>query len=404
MASGEFESTTENAALVDALRRRIEAEGPITFHDYMETVLYHPQHGYYASREPMGHQGDYLTSPEVHPMFGALAGKQLAQLWHVMGDPATFDIVEQGAGTGRLAHDLLRWASRRDPPFFAATRYRIVEISASLRERQQQTLRALPDLRDGQVEWLDALPDAIEGVVLTNELLDSFPVHRVTMGASPGPTDLSPNPFPTREGAPGLLEIYVTYANGRFVEELRAPSTPRIEQYFAEIGLLPSEGCSAEVNLHAVDWMASVAQRLRRGFVLTFDYGYEASELYAPWRREGTLMCFYRHNPSSDPYARIGKQDMTAHVDFTTLRRTGEQHRLETAGVTTQARFLSALGIGAALDEVAKEAPGALEEYYARRRAVQELIDPAGLGRIRALAQRKRVPEAPLLGFADGEG
>ena len=287
-----------------------------------------------------------------------------------MGEPATFDIVEQGAGTGRFAHDVLRWASRREPAFFAATRYRVVEISASLRERQQQTLAALPGSR---VEWLDELPDAIDGVVLTNELLDSFPVHRVA----------------TQDSLP--REVYVSCKAGQFGEDLREPSTPRLIGYFAALGIQPSAGCTVEVNLHSVDWMAEVASKLQRGFVLTFDYGYEAAELYAPWRTDGTLMCFYQHNPSYDPYARVGKQDMTAHVDFTSIKRAGEEHGLAVAGFTTQSRFLANLGIGGAIEEVAKESPGALEEYYARRRAVTELIDPAGLGRIRVLAQRKGV-------------
>jgi SAM-dependent MidA family methyltransferase len=399
---GEFESTTDNPALVDVLRKRVESEGAITFHDYMETALYHPQFGYYASRQPMGREGDYLTSPEVHPMFGGLVGKQLAEMWRAMGEPAAFDVVEQGAGTGRLAHDLLRWASRREPAFFAATRYRIIEISASLRERQQDTLAALPDLRDQQIEWLDELPDAIEGVVLTNELLDSFPVHRV-IDLTPGPeTDLPPSPLP--KGMGNLSEVYVSYEDEQFVEELRAVSTPRLADYFAEIGIRPSAECTVEVNLHAIDWMAEVATKLRRGFVLTFDYGYEARELYAPWRRDGTLMGFYLHNPSNDPYARIGKQDMTAHVDFTSIKRAGEERGLSVAGFTTQARFLANLGIGAAVGEVAKEEPGALEEYYARRRAVTELIDPAGLGRIRVLAQRKGVEESTPTGFSSGDG
>ena len=147
--------------------------------------------------------------------------------------------------------------------------------------------------------------------------------------------------------------------------------------------------------------MTQASQALRRGFVLTFDYGYPAEELYAPWRRDGTLLCFYRHNASADPYARAGKQDMTAHVDFTTLQRVGRERGLETAGFTTQARFLANLGIGAGVDAVAKESREALEEYYARRRAVQELIDPAGLGRIRVLAQRKGVDAAELQGFRD---
>ena len=158
------------------------------------------------------------------------------------------------------------------------------------------------------------------------------------------------------------------------------------------------------MNLHAIDWIQNVAAALQRGFVLTLDYGYPAEELYAPWRRDGTLLCFYRHNASNDPYARIGKQDMTSHVDFTTLLRVGEAHRLETAGFTTQARFLANLGIGEAVEAVAAESPEALEEYYARRRAVQELMDPAGLGRVRVLLQRKGVPTMELAGFRDGDG
>ena len=382
-AEGDFEPATENAALVELLRRRIEATGPITFHDFMETVLYHPQLGYYATRQPMGREGDYLTSPEVHPIFGALLAKQLFQFWELLGRPEHFDLVEQGAGSGLLARDMLRWASRREPEFFQSMRYRIVEISPSLRRRQEETLGAALDASQ-KVEWLDELPDAIEGCVLSNELLDSFPVHRVA----------------SENGE--LTEIYVSYRDGRFVEERRAPSTERIAAYFTALGLAPGDGCAAEVNLHALDWMERVARSLRRGFALTFDYGYEAAELYAPWRRDGTLLCFYRHNASADPYARAGKQDMTAHVDFASLQRAGRERGLETAGFTTQARFLANLGIGAGVDAVAKESREALEEYYARRRAVQELIDPAGLGRIRVLAQRKGVDGDELQGFGEG--
>jgi SAM-dependent MidA family methyltransferase len=376
----DFEPATENAALAELLRRRIEAEGPITFHDYMETVLYHAQHGYYASRRPVGRAGDYLTSPEVHSIFGALVAKQLLHCWQILGEPQRFDAIEQGAGTGRLASDILRWAARREPAFARALRYRIVEISASLREQQRAMLADYSDA----IDWLEELPDDIEGCVLSNELLDSFPVHRIV-----------------REHGE-LREIYVSYRDGRFEEQLGAPSTELIEQYFADLGVVPGEGCVAEVNLHAVDWMRLVAGRLRRGFVLTFDYGYEARELYAPWRREGTLMCFYRHNPSADPYARVGKQDMTSHVDFTSLMRAGQEGGFELAGFTTQARFLASMGIGAGVEAAAKETPEALEEYYARRRAVQELIDPAGLGRIRVVAQRKGVDAVVLQGFAHG--
>ena len=171
----DFESATENAALVEVLRRRIDAEGAISFHDFMEMVLYHPQLGYYVTREPMGREGDYLTSPEVNPIFGAMVGKQLLQFWQLMDRPERFDIVEQGAGSGRMARDLLRWAGKREPEFAQAIRYRIFEISPSLRTRQEATLAAGGA---GDVEWLGPLPDEVIGCCLSTELVDSCPVHR----------------------------------------------------------------------------------------------------------------------------------------------------------------------------------------------------------------------------------
>jgi len=376
-ASDEFESSVENAALVDLIRRRIDAEGAITFHDFMDLALYHAEHGYYASREPLGRRGDFQTSPEVHPIFGALVGKQLAQCWELLGRPARFEVVEPGPGSGLLARDILRWAGRREPAFAESLRCRLVEVSPSLRRRQEETLAGFGD----RVEWCDGLPEGIEGVVLSNELLDSFPVHRIA--------------HQDRQ----LLEVHVSHRDGRFEELLGLLSGERIAEYFADLGFWPGAGCLAEVNLRAVDWMRQVAHSLTRGFVLTFDYGYSAEELYAPWRREGTLMCFYRHNPSTDPYARVGRQDITSHIDFTTLMRVGREGGLEVTGFTTQARFLANLGIGAGFAAIARESPEALEEYYARRRAVEELIDPAGLGRIRVLAQRKGVGPCEMWGF-----
>jgi SAM-dependent MidA family methyltransferase len=163
---------------------------------------------------------------------------------------------------------------------------------------------------------------------------------------------------------------------------------PALEDYFRRLGLLPGEDCQAEVNLDALDWMKAAARALGRGFVMTFDYGYPADQLYAPWRRQGTFLCFYRHNASVDPYVRVGRQDMTSHVDFTSLIQAGEEAGLQTVGLTSQARFLDALGIGGALSGAA-QAELSLEEYYARRRALTELLDPAGLGRIRCSSRAR---------------
>jgi SAM-dependent MidA family methyltransferase len=388
----EFESTAENPLLVADIQARLERESRMTFRDFMEMALYHPRHGYYRSpREKMGRAGDYLTSPEVHPLFGHMVGRQLAEMWEAMGSPARFDLVEMGAGNGLLARDILRWAQRLHPAFLDALTYRIVETSPALVERQRHTLEDL-GLAEGKVTWEpDEAPRArsVSGCLLSNELVDSFPVHRVAV-----------------EGGK-LLEVYVVWQESRFQEELRPPSTPELGAYFERLGLLPGEGCRAEVNLAALVWMRQVAASLARGFVLTFDYGHEAGDLYAPWRRDGTLLCFYRHNPSSDPYVRVGKQDMTAHVDFTSLVEEGRRHGLEPLGITAQSRFLAALGIGEALARLPDgqaSAPGAelpLEEYYARRRAVSELLDPAGLGRIRVLVQAKGVGSCKLRGLTE---
>lgn len=373
----EFETASENAALREAIVARIQSQGPIPFHDFMDAALYHPQHGYYRSRrEKMGREGDYLTSPEVSPAFGVLVGRQLREMWQAMGAPQRFDIVEAGAGTGTLCHDVLRWARGHAPDFRNALTYTIVEVSDALAERQREVLA-----EEGEdVRWCGELPDGSEGCLVSNELLDSFPVHRVVV----------------RDGA--LMEVFVGWDDAGFVEELRPPSTPEIEAYFRRLGMLPGEGCRAEVNLAAAQWVARAGRALGRGFVLTFDYGYEAEELYAPWRVEGTLLCFYRHNPSGDPYARLGRQDITSHVDLTTVRRAGEEAGLQTLGLTSQCEFLANLGIADALARPG-EGKASLEEYYARRRAVSELIDPAALGRIRVLVQAKGVGHPRLTGL-----
>ncbi|MBI1884812.1 MAG: SAM-dependent methyltransferase [Chloroflexi bacterium] len=377
----EFAAVTEDQALKDLVAARIQTGGRITFRDFMELALYHPLHGYYSSRrDKIGREGDYLTSPEVSPIFGALFGRQLHEVWGAMGRPAAFDLVELGAGTGALCRDILAWAQRSAPPFFDTLAYRIVEVSEEMVEQQRRALRAVQGALD-KVAWQRELdPGSVDGCLLSNEFFDSFPVHRVL----------------ARGGR--LLEVYVSWDGGRFVEEPDEPSTPAIDEYFRRLGLRPGEGCSAEVNLQAPDWMRRAGRALRRGFVVTFDYGYEAVELYAPWRHDGTLMAFYRHSPGSDPYARVGRQDLTSHVDFTSLIAAGREAGLEVAGLVTQSEFLSNLGISDALRPPVEGGPS-LEEYYARRRAVTDLIDPAGLGRIRVLVQTKSVGDCRLAGL-----
>lgn len=374
----EFESETENTTLKQRIVERIRREGGITFRDFMAMALYEPGLGYYTSdRVVLGREGDYLTSPEVSPLFGAMLGRQLRQMWEVLGRPAPFDLVEAGAGSGVLARDVLSWASRTASEMFEAIRYTIVEISSQLRARQRSRLVA--EGLANNVRWLGGPPADVTGVIFSNELLDAMPVHRVAVGNG------------------GLREIYVTWSGEHFAEELREPPSEVID-YFDAIGVRPADGCRAEVNLAAVDWMHDAGQSLKRGFVMTIDYGCEADDLYAPWRTDGTLLCFYRHNPSSDPYVRIGRQDMTSHIDLTNVRHAGEAAGLTTLGLVTQSEFLANLGIGEAMQP---PEGGELEEYFARRRAVTELLDPGGLGRVRVLIQAKDVGNVNLTGLRD---
>ena len=375
----EFASATENQALKQRIIARISDEGPITFREFTAIALYEPRLGYYCSgRETMGRAGDYLTSPEVSPIFGAMVGRQLREMWEAMGSPARWDVVEAGAGNGTLCRDILRWARQMSPEFFEAIRYLNVEPIPALASRQRELVAH--DSLDQKVCWPDEMPDGIKGCVLSNERLDSMPVHRVRV-----------------EGGE-LRELFVDWNGTQFREESREPSTPEIERYFGRLGLVPGEGCTAEVNVAAADWMSRAGAALRSGFILTLDYGYEAEELYAAWRKEGTLLCFYRHNPSNDPYARIGRQDMTSHLDFTSLRHAGEASGLKTLGLVSQSEFLINLGIGEAW--AARRDEPSLEERLARRRAVSELVDPAGLGRIKVLVQAKGIDGAALRGLS----
>jgi SAM-dependent MidA family methyltransferase len=378
----EFASITERSPLVDELHARIRRDGPITFREFMQAALYHPRWGYYAADAAVTSRGgDYVTSPEVHPVFGTLVAKQIVEFWQALDRPSTFTIAEAGAGRALLARDILLQA-RREPDFADAVRYRICESRPNLRSAQERTLsEAQIDKR--YVEWGDGLPAGLSGCIVSNELLDAFPVHRVVR----------------RDGE--LREVYVISDGERFRDELGSLSDPALARYFGALGLLPGEGCYAEVNLDAPRWIADAARSLRRGYVLTFDYGYEARDLYAPWRKDGTLLCFYRQSASSDPYQRIGRQDITSSVDFTTQRRAGEEAGLRTVAMTDQAEFLVRLGIGDGVAAVAGRERPEIEEYFARRNVVMDLIDPGRLGRIKVLLQAKDAPDGPFTAFVD---
>lgn len=371
--SNECESRPELEAII---RRRIAEAGGIPFAEYMAMCLYHPQYGYYmTSRQRIGRQGDFFTSSSVHALFGRLVARQLRQMWELLGR-GEFTVAEQGAGEGHLCLDILDAVAQEAPEFYRHLHYRLVEIGPESRSRQGELLAR----HRQRIDWCSLAQLAgMQGCFLSNELVDAFPVHMVEK----------------RQGE--LREVFVVERDGCLGEELRAPSTPALAEHFRWLGTGPLEGNRAEVNLEAPRWMQQVASVVARGFVITIDYGYPAGELYAPFRRNGTLMCYSRHTASDDPYRLAGCQDITAHVDFSALQRAGAPQGLETLWFGEQYRFLLALGFVEALMELqAREVDE--QQARAQRLTLKHLIVPdGGMGEtFKVLVQGKQVGRPQL--------
>jgi len=369
----------EKPGLVDLLRQRIAAAGGIDFAEFMAGCLYHPDYGYYTSpRVRIGKEGDFFTSSSVHSLFGRLISRQLEQMWQLLGRGG-FTIAEQGAGEGHLCLDILDALMEEAPEFYRQLQYRIVEISPDHQAGQAAQLQRHIDA--GRVSWC-ALDDlrGMQGCFLSNELIDAFPVHLVD-----------------KEGGE-LKEIFVVNSERGFVEEVRPLANPAIVDYFALVGHGLLEGNRGEVNLQALDWMRRVADVLARGFVLTIDYGYPAEELFAPFRRNGTLLCYHKHQSSENPYQRLGCQDITAHIDFTALQKVGAQNGLVPLYFNEQYRFLLGLGFVEALVELQMRETDP-QKAQALRMTLKNLVMPeGGMGEsFKVLVQGKGVGSPELL-------
>jgi SAM-dependent MidA family methyltransferase len=371
----------ENTELESLLRQRIAAKGRITFADFMASCLYEPGLGYYTSPgRKVGAEGDFYTSSNVHQAFGRVIARELVRMWECMGTPPAFEIVEVGAGGGQLGLDIMDTLVEVSPEMYAGVTYRFIEQEPSLRDAQAARLGA----HSAQLAW--STPDDlaagridVSGCFLSNELIDSFPVHLVEM---------------TKDG---LAEVYVVNAEEGFGEQIGEPSTPDIAAYLERVGAVLVSGQRTEVNLAASAWVANVSRCLKRGFVLTIDYGYPAQLLYAPGRMNGTLLCYYRHTTEENPYIRPGRQDITSHVDFTTLMQSGEASGLSNVWFGEQYRFLLSGGIVEEL--ISLEASAASEaEKLKHRLALKKLMLPeGGMGdTFRVLVQSKGV-DAPKL-------
>jgi SAM-dependent MidA family methyltransferase len=366
----------------------------ITFAEYMDLVLYHPEQGYYATGAVnIGSEGDFFTSPHLASDFGELLAEQFAQIWEILGQPTPFTLVEMGAGQGLLAGDVLRYLYRQHPDCFESLEYIIIEKASGLIAQQEQLLKNL-NLPNTQlpIRWcsLEQIPEeSITGCFFSNELVDALPVHQVVI----------------EEGK--LQEIYVTISHTsdniiNFVEVIDTLSTSQLSEYFEFIGIdfissgAYPNGYRTEVNLAALDWLKRVANRLRRGFLLTIDYGYPAARYYQPTRHQGTLQCYWHHQHHDNPYIYVGHQDITAHVDFTALERQGELCGLQRVGFTQQGLFLMALGLGDRITALssynstrgqAKANAQDVMKIMQRREVLHQLINPMGLGGFGVLIQ-----------------
>jgi len=365
--------------LAQRLIARIRANGPIPFADYMAECLYHPELGYY-SRAEARRFADYYTSVDVHPIFGRLLARQLAEMWDALGRPAQFDVVEGGAGTARLASHILDFAARVLPQFYSALHYTAVESSAGRRAAHAQQIAA--HVAAGRAQSVAAFPQEIPvGCIFSNELLDALPVHRVI----------------GRNGA--LQEIFVGLRGERLADHEAPLSSPAIVEYFAQQCVTLVDAQQAEAALAAADWMEAAGRRLGRGFVLTIDYGHEARELYNDRHLRGTLLAYRNHCAGENFYAAPGEQDLTAHVSFTALEIAGRRAGLERTGLVSQSQFLLGLGRGNEFADLYDEGQSETDPVRARL-LLKNLIHPEGMGEtFQVLIQHKGIPAPHVTGL-----
>ena len=377
------------ATASDLVRAAVAEKGRITFAEFMEIALYAPGAGYYTaaphlrdkhsestarhsgeSRNPelalqTGPPHDFYTAPHLHAVFGAYIVRHIAQIWQALGEPRHFDVVEMGAGRGILAWDILRSLCETAQRCWECTRYRMIERGAGPTAEQQEALDAVAA---HPVVTAQTLAGPVVGIVLSNELLDALPVHRVRV----------------KNGE--LQELYVTVRDGALCDEFGDPSCSELVHFAERLGR-PPEGWQGEICLEAVAWLESVARALTKGTVLTIDYGATWGELCSTRWVGGTLACYHRHRLNKNPYGRIGEQDITAHVNFSALMVYGETVGLTTVSMQSQAEYLVGLDIGEELAALANQ-PVTAETQRAKR-AITDLIWPDGLGGFRVLVQAK---------------
>lgn len=370
-----------SAALVSYIQHQIKkAGGWIDFAQFMNSALYAPSLGYYSSgAKKFGLAGDFVTAPEISPMFGQCFAKQVQQILCAVSEQSTnADVLELGAGTGRLAHDLLSELDRLDQ---LPDHYFILEVSAHLRDEQHRNLKSeLPEEIASRIFWLDTMPESFRGVVIANEVLDALPVHIIERVAS------------------SINEVGVSLENERFVWKSQRLESKDLLDFVNKLEL--SEGYVTEVCPAATGLIATLANSLQLGALIMIDYGFSRHEYYHSQRRQGTLMCHYRHHSHSDPFLYLGLQDITAHVDFTRIAEAGVASGLSFVGYLNQAQFLINCGIMHLLELTSKDD---MVAYIAQAAAVQKLLSPAEMGELfKVIAFEKNI-DTDFIGFSQGD-
>ncbi len=363
--------------LLDLIRQKIiNNNGYIGFAEFMELALYAPGLGYYsAGSQKLGKGGDFITAPEISPLFAQCIARQCQQILMTL---AQGDILELGAGSGILARDLLVELSRLN---CLPENYYILEVSAELRERQKIFLeRECPNFFD-RIKWLDSLPEkGINGIILANEVMDAMPIHFFQISENE------------------IRERGVALQDNNLIWKLGAKNTTDIQQQLDELQseLLLENGYISEINTLLPSWISALENTLNTGIILLFDYGFGRSEYYHPDRSMGTLMCHYQHHRHSDPFLLVGLQDITAHVDFTSVATSAVNVNLQLLGYTTQTSFLLSCGI----IDLAEQKKLSTVENYEQNQAIKLLTLPSQMGElIKVIALGKNIT-LPLIGFA----
>lgn len=356
---------------------RIKSEGPISFEAFMEMALYYPSLGYYMKdTTKIGKSGDYYTSPHLHPIFGAMMGRQMEEMWALLEYPNVFHVVEMGAGMGYLAKDMLEYLEKSEGKenFSRCLKYTLVETNPTIKAKQRKMLSNFMD----KVTWVSDLKELepTTGCFLSNELLDAFPVRLIEMDNE-------------------LMEIYVS-ANGGDLIEAKVPCSKKVKEYLRDYNIELSGGYRTEVNLLLEVLIKQISEKLLSGFVFTVDYGYPAWDYYSEDRNRGTLLCYYQHQVNDDPYHKIGEQDLTAHVNFSALKKWGEEFGLKTIGFCPQGVYLISLGVNELITELYGDSPDVFETAK-----IKGLILPQGMGESHKVMVQYKGNGAPgLRGFS----